>query len=74
MLSGAPGPSTDIICILLGSTTPLSDARNAQLYTNRADYEAKYAAGTDQAIQAGFVLEPDRALLTGYSKPLSVLP
>lgn len=74
VLSGAPGPSTDIICILLGSTTPLGDARIAALYTNRADYQAKYAAGTDQAIQAGFVLEADRALLTGYSKPLFVLP
>jgi hypothetical protein len=39
VLSGEPGPSTDILCLLLGSTTPLPDARLAELYSNRAAYQ-----------------------------------
>lgn len=38
VLSGVPGPKPEIICILLGSTKPLPDARVAELYPNRAAY------------------------------------
>jgi hypothetical protein len=74
VLSGVPGSSTDLLCILLGSTTPLSDTRLAELYTNRASYQEEYATATDQAIKAGFVLEPDRDALLGFAQPSRVNP
>lgn len=73
-LSGAPGPSTDIICLLLGSAKPLPAARLAELYTNRADYQQKYDAAADQTIKAGFVLEPDRDALLGFAQPTRINP
>jgi hypothetical protein len=69
VLSGIPGSNPDLLCILLGSTTPLSDARLAELYTGPADYQQRYDAGTDAAIGAGFVLEADRAALEAYALP-----
>jgi len=74
VLSGAPGPSTDLLCLLLGSTTPLPDARLAQLYQNRAAYQQKYAAATDQTIKAGYVLDIDRDALLGFSQPDRIQP
>jgi len=74
VLSGAPGPSTAILCLLLGSTTPLPDARLAQLYPNRAAYQQKYAAAADQAIEAGYVLDADRDALLGFSQPDRIRP
>lgn len=69
VLSGVPGPNPDLFCILLGSTTPLSDARLAELYSGPADYLQRYDAATDAAIDAGFVLEDDRATLRAYAEP-----
>jgi len=74
VLSGVPGPNPSVICILLGSTTPLSDARLAELYPNRATYVQDYDAATDRTIQAGFVLEPDRAALLGFAQPDRINP
>jgi len=68
-LSGDPGPSLSPICLLIGSTKPLPEGRLAQLYPSRADYEQRYAAGTDAAINAGFVLAEDRAAMLSYAKP-----
>ncbi|MDG2305547.1 MAG: alpha/beta hydrolase domain-containing protein [Candidatus Binatia bacterium] len=73
-LSGDPGPSADVICLLLGSTTPLSDARLAELYSTRADYVQKYASATDRAIDAGFVLEEDRDAMLAYAQPSRIAP
>ncbi len=72
VLSGQPGPKSDVICLLLGSTMPLPADRIAALYPSRADYEQRYAAGTDAAIAAGFVLEDDRAALQAYAQPTRV--
>src|SRR5262249_53673301 len=58
VLSGVPGPNPDVICILLGSTQPLSDARLAELYPSRAAYTQEYDDAADRTIQAGYVLEP----------------
>ena len=69
VLSGIPGPNRDLLCILLGSTTPLPAERLAELYPSRADYEQRYAASADQVIAAGFVLEDDRDALLGYADP-----
>jgi hypothetical protein len=73
VLSGEPG-STVAICLLLGSTTPLSDARIAELYTSSADYQAKFETAADEAIAAGFVLEDDRDALLEFAQPARVSP
>src|SRR5215472_16437304 len=54
VLSGVPGPNPAVICILLGSTKPLPDARLAELYPDRATYLQEYQTATDRTIQAGF--------------------
>ncbi len=69
VLSGAPGPNPAIICLLLGSTTPLPDRRLAELYPSRADYEQRYEAAVDEVIATGFVLEEDRDALLAYADP-----
>ena len=69
VLSGSPGPKMDVICLLLGSTTPLSDARLSELYANRAAYQQKYDASADDTIQAGFVLDADRDALILFAQP-----
>ena len=69
VLSGAPGPSTATICILLGSTKPLSDARLAQLYRSRDDYTQRYNTDADRTISAGFALAGDRSALIAYAQP-----
>jgi hypothetical protein len=74
VLSGEAGSSPTLLCLLLGSTTPLPDARLAELYPSRAAYEAAYETETDGAIAAGFVLEDDRAALLGYADPSRVAP
>jgi len=74
VLSGAPGPSTATLCLLLGSTTPLPDARLAQLYPNRAAYQQMYAAATDKTNQAGYVLDADRDALLAFSQPSRIQP
>jgi len=72
-LTGEPA-SASVLCMLLGSTTPLDPARIGALYSSRADYEQRYAAAVDATIAAGFVLEEDRAALEAYSQPLRVSP
>lgn len=69
VLSGIAGPSPELLCVLLGSTTPLSAERLAELYPSRAEYERVYAEATDAAITAGFVLEDDRQAMLGYAHP-----
>jgi hypothetical protein len=68
VLSGNPGPSADVFCLLLGSTTPLSDATLASMYSSREDYVAKFAASTDEAIKQGAVLKEDRDAMIAYSQ------
>lgn len=69
VLSGVPGPQSSIICLLLGSTTPLSTERLGELYDSPAQYQQQYDAAADAAIAAGYVLEEDRATLLAYSDP-----
>ena len=72
VLSGVPGTNPDILCILLGSTTPLSAERVAQLHPSRAAYQQRYDAAVDEAIEAGFVLEADRDTLLAFADPSRV--
>lgn len=74
VLSGIPGPKTDLICLLLGSTTPLPAERLAALYASRADYEQRYAADADAAIAAGFALAEDRDALLAFADPDALAP
>ncbi|MEZ5167285.1 MAG: alpha/beta hydrolase domain-containing protein [Acidimicrobiales bacterium] len=69
VLSGVAGPNPAVICILLGSTSPLSATQMAARYTSLEDYEAQYAAAVDAAIDAGFVLEEDRSAIEAYARP-----
>lgn len=69
VLSGAPGPAEGLMCILMGSTMPLTDERIAELYESRDAYLAAYETSADEAIEAGFVLPEDREALIGYAQP-----
>jgi Alpha/beta hydrolase domain len=68
-LSGAPAPNPSVICLLLGSTNPVSDERLAQLYPSRAVYKQRYNREADAAIKARFVLPEDRAALLAFAEP-----
>jgi hypothetical protein len=70
--SGVPGPNPDFICILLGSTLPLSSERLGEMYTSPNDYEQLYEAATDAVIEAGFVLEQERQALQALADPSRV--
>ena len=74
VLSGVPGPNPSTICLLLGSTTPLSDARLAELYESEAEYLDRYRAATKETIEAGFVLEDDRDALREFADPSRIAP
>ena len=69
VLSGIAGPNPEIICILSGSTKPLTEERLAELYTSRDDYLQRYTAATDAVIDAGFILEADREGLQAMAQP-----
>jgi hypothetical protein len=69
VLSGVKGPSSSVICLLLGSTTPLPADRLAELYSSRSEFERLYDAAVDKTIEAGFALEEDREALLGYAHP-----
>lgn len=71
VLSGDPGPdsASSVICLLAGSSTPMTDAQLAARYPNRAAYEDEYAEASDAAVAAGFVLEGDRPLLDADAAP-----
>lgn len=69
VLSGIPGPNPDVICLLLGSTNPMAPDRLAERFSSREAYEQEYEAAVDASIEAGFVLEEDRAALEAYARP-----
>jgi hypothetical protein len=69
VLSGEPGPTPSTLCLLLGSTTPLTPEQLAARYDSRAEYEDRYEAAVDEAIEAGFVLPADREALLAYAEP-----
>ncbi|MFN8642502.1 MAG: alpha/beta hydrolase domain-containing protein [Candidatus Binatia bacterium] len=74
ILSGVPGPKQALLCLLLGSTTPLPAERLAALYASRTDYVQRYEAATDAAIAAGYALPEDRDALLAFTDPSSVAP
>jgi len=72
VLSGVPGSNNSVICLLLGSATPLPAERLAQLYPSREDYVQRYDAATDATIAAGFALPEDRDALLGFADPSAI--
>lgn len=67
VLSGEPGPSPSIVCLLSGSTTPLSTEALVHRYPTREVYDEAFAALTEDVIHDGFVLEDDRGALLAYA-------
>jgi hypothetical protein len=68
VLSGANDDSS-ILCILMGSTTPIPDDVLAQRYESRDDYLAAYEQATDEMIDAGFALDDDREQILADASP-----
>jgi hypothetical protein len=60
VLSGMPVEGASVICLLMGSTTPLDADRLGQLYASGDDYLAAYETATDELIDAGYALADDR--------------
>lgn len=69
VLSGDPGPSDDLFCLLLGTTTPLSAERLAERYSDTDDYTAQYEAALQAAVDEGVLLEADAEAMRGYARP-----
>jgi hypothetical protein len=72
VLSGRAWPGASIGAGLFGSTTPLPGVE--QLYASVDAYLTAYAAATDAAIAAGFVLADDRDALLAEARPDLVRP
>jgi hypothetical protein len=68
-LSGLPSGSSAVVCLLSGTTTPLSAGQLAGLYPSGAAYLTAYARAADAAIDAGFVVREDRDELMGQADP-----
>ncbi len=68
VLSGVVAPNASTICLLSGSTKPLSAQRLTQLYPSHADYLQRYDTDADRAIAAGRVLAADRDALLAYAQ------
>ena len=52
-----------IVCLLFGMTTPFAAPTLAELYPTNDAYVTAFNAATDRAVQAGFILGPDAALM-----------
>jgi hypothetical protein len=69
VLSGFVEQDAPIVCLLMGSTTPLTDEQLAERYRSSDDYLAQYEAATTAMIDAGFALEDDRAQILDGADP-----
>ena len=73
VLSGEPAGEASIICLLLGSTTPMTPEQLAARYPSPDDYLAAYEEATGAAVEAGFVIDDDRPAMLDEADP-SVVP
>lgn len=64
----APGGS--VVCGLFGRTLALPEERLRRQWASQEDYAASYAAATEAAIAAGFVLAEDRAAVLAEMRSL----
>ena len=72
VLSGMPVEGSSVICLLMGSTTPLGADQLGQLYGSGDEYVAAYESATDELIDAGFALADDRDLLLDEADPARI--
>jgi hypothetical protein len=69
VLSGEPGPSAAMACMMLGSTRPLPPSRLLERYGTAEAYLEAFEAATDAAIDSGFVLAGDRESVLADARP-----
>ena len=69
VLRGDTEPDASYLCQLFGSTLPMDPDLIRARYADRAAYLAAYAAATDAAIAAGFVLPEDREAVLAEARP-----
>lgn len=69
VLTGEPGPSGAMACMLLGSTRPIPPPRLIDRYGTAETYLAAFEAATDEVIGAGFVLAEDRESVLSDARP-----
>ena len=74
VLSGVVTGDVPRICVLFGSTTPLSDDELAARYPTRADYLRAYEASTDDAIARGVISPADRDEVLADARPGPLSP
>ena len=67
MVSGRAWPGAPVSVGLFGSTTPLAGL--SELYPSVEAYLVSYAAATDAAVGAGFVLAEDRDAVLAEARP-----
>jgi hypothetical protein len=72
LLSGITKGNPSVICLLLGSTTPIPADQLARLYPSADDYLQKYTAATDAAIAKGFALQDDRDAILADAQPTRI--
>ncbi|MEZ0577277.1 alpha/beta hydrolase domain-containing protein [Nocardioides sp. MH1] len=68
-LSGLPSPDAPILCSLFGTTHDLPGKVLRERYASVEAYLKEYAAATDAAIAAGFLLVEDRAAVLAEARP-----
>lgn len=69
VLSGVVTGDVPRICVLFGSTTPLSDDELSTRYPTHADYLRTYEASTDDAIARGVISPADRDEVLADARP-----
>ena len=72
VLSGDPGPSSEVACLLAGTTIPIPPTDLTELYPSAEDYLAEYEEAVDATIEAGFALEEDREALMDFARPEAI--
>jgi hypothetical protein len=65
-LSGL-GQSGSSFCFIFGTTVPFDEETLASLYPDNDTYVAAVSAATNAAVAAGYVLEPDAALIVAWA-------
>lgn len=73
-LSGDPVAGGSTFCFLFGSTTPFDAATIAARYPEPDDYLTAFRAAAEEAVAAGFLLEPDAADLVADAEALVADP
>ena len=69
VVTGVASPGVSVVCSLFGVTRDLAPEVLKARYESVERYLAEYAASTDAAIAAGFVLAEDRPALLAEARP-----